>query len=168
MYKFARIIPSRLRRSLEVLLIDHGFPPKRRRGAAGIAQLGHRGYVGRESFYDKLGRRQLDFLVGEGLQRSDVLCDIGCGSLRGGCRFIEYLDAGDYLGLEGEGRLVQLGIEHELDAGVLVSKVREFVISYHFEFRQFSRSPTYALAVSVFSLQSPDRVRHSPLFAKPG
>ena len=151
MYKLARIIPSSLRRNLEVFLVDHGFPPQRRRGAAGIAQLGHRGYVGRESFYDEDGHRQFDFLVGQGLRHFDVLCDIGCGSLRGGRRFIEYLDAGNYLGLDGEGELVQLGIEHELDPSVLDSKVPEFVVSYEFEFGQFSRSPTYALAVSVFS-----------------
>lgn len=151
MYKLAKIIPSPLRRRLEVFLIDHGFPPKRRRGAEGIEQLRHRGYVGKELWYHTMGRRQFEFLVGQNLQRSDVLCDIGCGSLRGGHLFIEHLDAGNYLGLEGEGGLVELGIEHELEAGASASKAPEFVISYEFEFRRFSRSPTYALAVSVFS-----------------
>ena len=70
MYKLAKIIPSLLRRRLEVFLIDHGFPPERRWGAEGIGQLGHRGYVGKASRYDTNGRRQLEFLVGHGLQRS--------------------------------------------------------------------------------------------------
>ena len=80
-----------------------------------------------------------------------MLCDVGCGSLRGGRRFIEYLDRGNYLGLEGEEDLVELGLRHELDPTVREEKAPEFVISYGFEFRRFSKSPSHALAVSVFS-----------------
>jgi hypothetical protein len=151
MYRLASIIPNGLRRRLEVFLIDHGFPPKKKRGMRGIEQLGHRGYVGRPEWYEASGQRQFDFMLKHGLLPGDVLCDIGCGPLRGGRLFIEYLDRGNYLGLDGEAELVELGLRHELGPRVLEDKAPEFVISYGFEFRRFSKSPTRALAVSLFS-----------------
>ena len=151
MYRLAGIIPKGLRRHLEVFLIDHGLPTKKKRGMRGIEQLGHRGYVGRTEWYEAGGQRQFDFMRKHGLQPGDVLCDIGCGSLRGGRLFIEYLDRGNYLGLDGEAELVELGLRHELDPSVRIDKAPEFVISYGFEFRRFSKSPTRALALSLFS-----------------
>jgi hypothetical protein len=59
--------------------------------------------------------------------------------------------------LEGEGKLVELGLEHEVDPHVREAKAPEFVISYEFAFQRFSKSPTHALALSVFShLTEPD------------
>jgi hypothetical protein len=150
-HRLARLVPKGLRRRLEVFLIDRGFPTKKKSGAEGIRQLGHRGYVGRKPQYELDGRRQLEFMIRHGLRPSDVLCDIACGSLRGGRLFIEYLERGNYLGLEGEAELVELGLRHELDPAVREEKVPEFVISFQFEFGRFSRSPTHALAVSLFS-----------------
>jgi hypothetical protein len=151
MYRLAKIIPKALRRRLKVFLIDHGFPTKKKRGMRGIEQLGHRGYVGRTEWYKAAGQRQFDFMLKHGLQPGDVLCDIGCGPLRGGRLFIEYLDRGNYVGLDGEGELVELGLRHELDPRVREDKAPEFVISYRFEFRRFSKSPMRAMAVSLFS-----------------
>jgi len=151
MYRLAKIIPRGLRRRLEVFLIDRGFPTKKQRGMRGIEQLGHRGYVGRREWYEADGLRQFEFMLEHGLQPGDVLCDIGCGSLRGGRLFIEYLDRGNYLGLASEEELVELGLRHELDPRVREDKAPEFVISYGFEFRRFSKPPTRALAVSLFS-----------------
>ena len=151
MYKLARVIPPRLRRRLEVFLIDHGWPPPRATGAVGIERYGHRGYVDTAGLYDEMGLQQFEFMVQQGLRPDDVLCDVGCGSLRGGCRFIGYLHSGHYLGLEGESELVERGIRYELDDAIYRASRPEFVISYEFEFNGFSRSPTFALAVSVFS-----------------
>jgi hypothetical protein len=103
MYRLARIIPKRLRRRLEVFLIDRGFPTKKKRGMRGIEQLGRRGYVGTTEWYEAAGQSQFAFMLEHGLQPGDVLCDIGCGALRGGRLLIEYLDRGNYLGLDGEG-----------------------------------------------------------------
>ena len=46
------------------------------------------------------GKRQLDYLVAHGLRPSHRLLDIGCGNLRAGRRFIGYLDAGNYYGID--------------------------------------------------------------------
>jgi SAM-dependent methyltransferase len=47
-----------------------------------------------------LGRMQFDFLLEHGLRPEHRMLDIGCGNLRAGWRFIEYLDAGNYYGVD--------------------------------------------------------------------
>jgi SAM-dependent methyltransferase len=48
----------------------------------------------------KRGRRQFDYLVANGLSPQHRMLDIGCGNLRAGRRFINYLDAGNYWGID--------------------------------------------------------------------
>lgn len=48
----------------------------------------------------RLGELQFNYLVGHGLQPADRMLEIGCGNLRAGWRFIEYLDAGNYYGID--------------------------------------------------------------------
>jgi SAM-dependent methyltransferase len=47
-----------------------------------------------------LGQMQFDYLVGHGLRSEHRMLEIGCGNLRAGWRFIEYLDAGNYYGVD--------------------------------------------------------------------
>jgi hypothetical protein len=77
-----------------------------------IRERGHRNYVGAK--WDILGKLQLDFLVQNGLQPHHVLYDIACGSLRAGIHLIPYLNRGNYVGIEKEELLIELGIEKEL------------------------------------------------------
>ena len=140
---------SARKRDLHITLVDRGYGPVRPRGAEGVAALGHRGYVGRG--WDSMGALQFRFLRERGLRPEDVLCDIGCGSLRAGCHLIPYLDRGHYLGLDAVRELLAAGIERELDPAVLAAKAPEFVISERFEFERFSRVATVAVAVSLFT-----------------
>jgi SAM-dependent methyltransferase len=48
----------------------------------------------------KGGKAQFDYLVKHGLQPHHKLLEIGCGNLRAGYRFIDYLEAGNYYGTE--------------------------------------------------------------------
>ncbi|MDH6223257.1 class I SAM-dependent methyltransferase [Streptomyces sp. MJP52] len=47
-----------------------------------------------------LGAMQFDYLVGHGLRPEHRMLDIGCGNLRGGWRFVRYLDPGHYYGID--------------------------------------------------------------------
>ncbi|MEU2250302.1 class I SAM-dependent methyltransferase [Streptomyces sp. NPDC019224] len=47
-----------------------------------------------------LGRMQFDYLVEHGLAPGARMLDIGCGNLRAGWRFIDYLEAGHYYGID--------------------------------------------------------------------
>jgi hypothetical protein len=140
---------SARKRDLHIALVDRGYGSVRPCGAEGVAVLGHRGYVGRE--WEAMGALQFGFLRERGLRSGDVLCDIGCGSLRGGRHLIPYLDRGHYLGLDAVRELVNAGIERELPPAMLAAKAPEFVISGRFEFDRFSRVATVALAVSFFT-----------------
>jgi ubiquinone/menaquinone biosynthesis C-methylase UbiE len=54
---------------------------------------------GRESWL-RIGQWQFDYLRGHGLTPQDRMLEIGCGNLRAGWRFIQYLDAGNYYGID--------------------------------------------------------------------
>jgi SAM-dependent methyltransferase len=47
-----------------------------------------------------LGQLQFDYLAGHGLKPDTRMLEIGCGNLRAGRLFIDYLDAGHYYGLD--------------------------------------------------------------------
>jgi hypothetical protein len=134
------------RRMLRRVSGGRAVPPE---GRAGIAVLGHRDYVG--GLWEQVGRLQFEFMLGRGLQPGDVLLDIACGSLRGGVHFIRYLDDGNYLGIDKEKRLIDMGVDHELGRETFVSRRPEFVVSDNFDFGQFSKRPSFSLAQSLFT-----------------
>ncbi|MFQ5635924.1 MAG: class I SAM-dependent methyltransferase [Gammaproteobacteria bacterium] len=118
-------------------------------GTAGIELLGHRDYVG--GMWDQIGKLQFDFLIDNGLQPRDCLLDIGCGSLRGGIYFINFLDRGNYLGIDKEAELIRLGVEKELGSAAANTKQPEFIVSEKFDFSGFSRQPRISIAQSLFT-----------------
>lgn len=61
-----------------------------------------RGAVGTPSHerWLALGQLQFDYLTGHGLERTHDLLEIGCGNLRAGWRFIQYLDPDRYTGVD--------------------------------------------------------------------
>jgi hypothetical protein len=122
-------------------------------GSEGIAALGHRDYVG--GMWDEVGELQSQFMIAQGLQPHHVLLDIACGSLRGGVHLIPYLNCGNYLGIDKEAELVELGLRNELVPAMRNTKAPEFVISDTFEFSRFSKRPDFALAQSLFTHLTP-------------
>jgi len=52
---------------------------------------------------------QLDYLRAHGLERTSALLDYGCGALAAGLRFIDYLDAGCYTGVDISARVLEEG-----------------------------------------------------------
>jgi SAM-dependent methyltransferase len=61
-----------------------------------------------EGFEAEMGQYQVDYLVEHGLKPSHTLLDYGCGYLRAGVHFVQYLEPGHYTGAEiSAGRLAQ-------------------------------------------------------------
>jgi SAM-dependent methyltransferase len=81
-----------------------------------------KGAVGTESEerWQAAGRKQFEFLRHHGLSRDDFLLDIGCGNLRAGRRFIRYLKAGRYTGVDISPEILLAAqdtiVEYELQA----------------------------------------------------
>lgn len=75
-----------------------------------------------------LGRAQFDYLTSHGLRRDHRLLEIGCGNLRGGRHFIDYLDVGNYTGIDispdillsAQRTLVEFGLQAKLPRLTLV------------------------------------------------
>jgi SAM-dependent methyltransferase len=70
----------------------------------------------------ELGQAQFDYLLANGLQPSAHMLEIGCGNLRGGWRFIDYLPPGHYTGIDispdvlfaAQRTLVEFGLQDKL------------------------------------------------------
>lgn len=125
-----------------------------------IRSLGHRRFVGGDGpYWDEIGMLQLQFLVAEGLKPTHTLLDVACGSLRAGRFFIDYLDAGNYLGVDKEIDLIIHGVAQEIGIQTFVQKRPLFVVSGGFDFGQFSRRPDYAIAQSLFTHLTADDIR---------
>lgn len=77
-----------------------------------VADERHRAYVGGK--WEEVGELQRDFLVGEGLKPHHRLLDVGCGSLRGGLHFVDYLDSGNYYGIDINANVIVAGYDNEL------------------------------------------------------
>ncbi len=125
-------------------------------GPVGIAQSGHREYVG--GFWDRLGNLQYRFMLSAGLRPEHKLLDIGCGPLRAGRHFIEYLNRGCYFGIDKEPELIRLGIEEELDPAIRKAKQPTMIALSNFEFDRLPSKPDFALAQSVFTHLTPDDI----------
>ena len=130
-------------------LRNAGLVTPRQEGPRGVARYGHRDYVG--GAWDQMGKLQFDFLVARGLKPQDVFLDVACGAFRGGVFFIRYLDRGNYLGIEKEELLITEGIAKELGPELVEEKAPEIVISGAFEFQKLSKTPSFALAQSLFT-----------------
>lgn len=117
-------------------------------GVEGIQKVGPREYVG--GLWEAMGQLQFNFLVEQGLKPSHRFLDIGCGCLRGGRLFIDYLDAGNYFGMDKEPLLLQAGRD-ELGDELLTQKAPLLQQSDQFEFRCFESPVDVALAQSLFT-----------------
>ncbi len=118
-------------------------------GEEGLKVRDHRQMVG--GMWDEIGEFQFDFLRNQGLEPSNVLLDIGCGSFRAGKWFIEYLEPGNYLGIDKQNELVEQGKKNEISDEIWNNKTPEIIVSDAFEFHRFQKKPDYAIAQSLFT-----------------
>ena len=112
--------------------------------AAGV----HRDFVG--GLWKELGRLQIDFLVSQGLQPHHTLVDIGCGALRGGLFFVQYLAPGHYYGLDINHSLIEAG-KMELEKAGLRERQPHLLVNDQFGLSAFGVMFDFALAQSLFT-----------------
>ncbi len=66
------------------------------------------GSINRDSWLH-MGDRLFQYLVSNGLRPEDKVLDLGCGNLRVGLPLIDYLDSGNYWGIDISGENLQTG-----------------------------------------------------------
>ena len=124
-----------------------------------IHRVGHRRFVGgADNYWDAISELQFRFLVDQGLAPSETLVDVACGSLRGGARFIRYLDPDCYLGIDKHVELIIYGVATELGIRAYREKRPRFVVSDCFEFDKFQANPVFGIAQSLFTHLCADEV----------
>jgi hypothetical protein len=108
----------------------------------------HRAFVG--GMWDEIGELQFQFMVAQGLGPDHALVDIGCGALRGGVRFVRYLQRRNYHGLDINPSLIAAG-EVELRLAGLTDRDAWLLVDGQFDLSRFNRTFDYGIAVSVFT-----------------
>jgi SAM-dependent methyltransferase len=131
-----RIVPhvKRLSRDWWLRLRHPGHVAYYRAVMASDAARSAEGAVGSRS-HDRwiaLGQMQFDYLVGHGLRPEHRMLEIGCGNLRAGRLFIDYLRPGNYYGLDispdillaAQRTLVEYGLQRKLPHLMLVQNLQ--------------------------------------------
>src|SRR5260370_16501024 len=106
----------------------------------------------------KIGHMQFAYLVSHGLKPGMRMLEIGCGNLRAGRLFIDYLDLGDYYGIDispdillaAQRTLTEAGLQDKLPHLTLVQDLTlAFLPARHFDVVHahsvFSPSPLAAI-----------------------
>lgn len=110
----------------------------------------HRHAVG--GSWDAIGQHQFDFLVQQGLQPHHRLLDVGCGSLRGGVHYIQYLEDGHYYGIDRAQWLLDAGTQVEMPrAGIAPDRTVNLICRDDFDVTEFGVQFDYAIAQSVYT-----------------
>ena len=103
--------------------------------------------------WEEIGNLQFQYLIQENLKPHHKLFDIGCGSLRGGCKFIKYLDINNYYGIDIYEKLIDLGYKKEIKEKNLEYKInrKNLVSNENFNFDKVNTIFDYALSISLFT-----------------
>ena len=100
--------------------------------------------------WEEMGELQFEFLRERGLKPGHHFLDVGCGLLRGGVRFIPYLEPESYYGIDQNKQLLHVGWEEVEKAG-LQEQRPTLVRMGDFGFERLGQTFDYALAQSVFT-----------------
>jgi SAM-dependent methyltransferase len=122
-----------------------------------VAKGWHRVWVGGK--WSVMGTLQRDFLVAQGLMPSHRLLDVGCGALRAGIHFVEYLEPGHYYGIEINQSLLDVGYEQELSAPLQERLPRDQLRATDRFDCDFGVKFDFAIANSVFTHISLNHIR---------
>lgn len=105
-----------------------------------------------------MGPAQLEFMKSQGLEPHHLLLDVGCGSLRGGVRFIPYLEIGNYYGIDKEPALIEAAKTVELPRYRLENRSAQLHVVEHFDISRIGVKFDFMFSHSVFSHLSPEQI----------
>jgi hypothetical protein len=108
-------------------------------------------YVGPPSQYDFMGAMQFRLLCTLGLRSNHYMLDFGCGSLRAGRLFINYLDQSRYFGIEPNKWLIDDAINNQVGKDLIRIKNPQFDYNTDFATNVFSVLFDFIIAQSIFS-----------------
>jgi cyclopropane fatty-acyl-phospholipid synthase-like methyltransferase len=84
-----------------------------------------------------IGRAQFDFLTRMGIEPSNRIIDIGCGDLRGGRYIIEYVEKGNYMGIDISEEAIKRGWKN-IKKNDLLEKSPSLRVNDDLRFKEFT------------------------------
>jgi SAM-dependent methyltransferase len=133
--------------------IDYGKPLSE----AAVRKGRHRRRVGGQ--WEELGSLQAEFMIAQGLRPGHRLLDVGCGALRAGVRFVDYLDPYDYYGIDINQTLLDAGYEQELSDDLRQKLPRDHLRATDRFDCDFGVQFDFAIAHSLFTHISLNHIR---------
>lgn len=118
--------------------------------------MNHREAIGGK--WDQIGDLQFNFIKSRGLTPESKILDIGCGALRGGVRFIKFLNDKNYFALEKEKDILFSGIKEELNDDPENPKLFTYNMTGDFEIPEDWPLFDFMLAQSVFTHLLPEQI----------
>ena len=106
---------------------------------------------GGAAHWETRGAFQLFLLQKMGLKKSDRLLDAGCGPIRSGVHFINYLDAGNYCGLDSNADFIRVAEETVAQKPELRAKSPRLERVENFEFARLRGPFAFVIAFSVLN-----------------
>ena len=108
--------------------------------------------------WERIGEMQFRFLVQHGLRPEHTLLDIGCGTLRGGIRFIRYLHAGNYTGIDISPEAIKVAKQLVKEEGLDELRPR-LLLTPDSQFKEFAgETSDFLFAYSVFCHLPPEEM----------
>lgn len=117
-----------------------------------------RGLVGPAEKFDEMAEWQFELMKDNGLEPENTLLDFGCGVLRGGINFIDYLETGNYTGADISLKTLIHGYKRLHDEN-LGSKNPKIINNDGVSFDEFDEQYDYILAQSVLTHLPPKRFK---------
>lgn len=109
--------------------------------------------------FESAGRMQLIALLREGVYPDSTVLDVGCGCLRAGYWLIHFLEPGRYFGIEPNRWMLEAGVRHLLEPGLVESKRPRFDSNPDFDFSVFGETFDFVLARSIWTHAAKDQIR---------
>ena len=127
-------------------------------GADRTALRAARRYVATD---EESGRRQLSLLKREGCRPSSTVLEVGCGALHAGIPTIEYLEPGNWVGIDPNRWLIDAALTRPGNRELVESKQASFLSVDNFDAGSLDRSFDFVLSHSVLSHQPTGSCRSS-------
>ena len=126
-------------------------PIRRPGGSLGIKLIGHKNYIGGEKDFEDYGQILFKALLEFNIKSNSITFDIGCGCLRIGKHFINYLEKDRYFGLEPEEELIKYALKNLVSKKLIKNKNPKFTSNYNFDLSGFRKKAEFVIINSIFT-----------------
>lgn len=141
-----KLFKSRIEDSRQVAYSDLIFNER------DIAEGRYKNYLGgKKEKWDQRGIFQLEFLKSIGLNKNSTVLDIGCGPIRAGIHLIEFLNKGNYMGVDYSRSFIDIAQRIIDQQNLLEDKKPTLKVLDNFNFNNEHKNRDYLLLFSVLN-----------------